>query len=240
MWSGDEPVSRMMRAPRRAIGFVRCNLGSNAMQNLNAIHLPGTRPTSTRYTGIAFAALINGVAVWAILNGLNLHPNPPPPPDTTIRVLTPDTPPVPPMKQPAVKMIIPTMPSTPTVPPPIIPVQQPTDQPPITVTTQQQPLVPPIPDSAASGMTDTHTTPPYPAGARNLSQQGTVTLALSIDATGAVTNAQVKNSSGYSDLDQTAVDWVIAHWRYKPAIQNGQPVASTSMAAVKFDLRQGR
>jgi periplasmic protein TonB len=132
------------------------------------------------------------------------------------------------------------MPTTPVVPQPIIPMQQP-DQTPINVTTQQQqPTTPQVPDSAASGMTETHTTPPYPADARNLSQQGTVTLALTIDATGAVTNAQVKASSGYPDLDQTAVNWVIAHWRYKPAIQSGVPVASTSLAAVKFDLRQAR
>jgi protein TonB len=210
------------------------------MQNLSAMHLPSTRPASTRYTGIAFAALINGVAIWAILNGLNFHPNPPPPPDTTIHILKPDALPTPTTKPPQPVFLRPTMPTTPVVPQPIIPMQQP-DQTPINVTTQQQqPTTPQVPDSAASGMTETHTTPPYPADARNLSQQGTVTLALTIDATGAVTNAQVKASSGYPDLDQTAVNWVIAHWRYKPAIQSGVPVASTSLAAVKFDLRQAR
>lgn len=211
------------------------------MQNLSAIHLPSTRPASTRYTGIAFAALVNGVAIWAILNGLNFHPNPPPPPTTTIQVLKPDVQPTPPMKLPQVTLTKPTTPTqTVVVPKPDIQVQTQPDQSTIATTTQPQVITPQVPDSAASGMTETHTTPPYPADARNLSQQGTVTLALTIDATGAVTNAQVKASSGYPDLDQTAVNWVIAHWRYKPAIQSGVPVASTSLAAVKFDLRQAR
>jgi len=30
----------------------------------------------------------------------------------------------------------------------------------------------------------------------------------------------------------------VAHWKYKPALQNGQPVPSQAQAAVKFDLRQ--
>jgi protein TonB len=208
------------------------------MQNPGAIYAShSARPTSTRYTGIAFAALVNGVAIWAILNGLTFHPGPPPPPPTTIQFLQPEAPPTPPMKQPPVTLVKPTMPATPVVPQPVIPIQQSTEQNPITVTTQPQPANPPIADSGPSGLMDTHSTPPYPADARNLSQQGTVTLALSIDATGAVTNAQVKVSSGYPELDQTAVSWVMAHWRYKPAIQNGAAVASATLAAVRFDLK---
>lgn len=209
------------------------------MQNLNALRMPGTRSTSTRYTGIAFAALVNGVAIWAIMNGLNFHPSPPPPPTpTTVQILKPDVPPTPVTKPAQPTLIKPITTPEAFVPKPVIQVQSPPDQNSILATTQQQSPQPAIPDSAASGVMDTHTTPPYPPDARNLSQQGTVTLALSIDTTGAVTNAQVRTSSGYPELDQTAVSWVIAHWRYKPAIHDGVAVASTSLAAVKFDLRQ--
>jgi protein TonB len=214
--------------------------GSNDMQNLNAMHLPSTRPISTRYPGIAFAALVNGVAIWAIINGLHFRASPPPPQPTTISFVKPDLQPTPAIKPPQPVMVKPATTTELVVPKPDFKVDTQPDQTQIATTTQTEPTTPQIPDSAASGMTDTHSTPPYPAAARNLSQQGTVTLMLSIDATGAVTNAQVKNSSGYPELDQTAVNWVIAHWRYKPAIQNGAPVASTSLAAVKFDLRQAR
>ncbi len=210
------------------------------MQNLSAIHIPSTRPSSTRYTGIVFAALVNGVVIWAIVSGLHIRPSPPQPPDTTVKILKQDVQPTPPMKQPSVKMVTPTMPSTPTVPRPIIPIEQPNNQNPITVTTQQQPVTPQVPDSQAFGIMGTHTTPPYPADARRLDQQGVATLQLSIDANGIVTSATVKASSGYPELDQTAIDWVVGHWRYKPAVQNGTAVASTAVAAVKFDLKNAR
>jgi protein TonB len=52
-----------------------------------------------------------------------------------------------------------------------------------------------------------------------------------------VTNATVEKSSGSSRLDQAAITWVIQNWRYEPATKNGIPVATTTEAAVKFDLR---
>jgi protein TonB len=55
-----------------------------------------------------------------------------------------------------------------------------------------------------------------------------------------VTNAQIEQSSGSNDLDSAAVQWVVAHWRYKPATQNGQPVVSTTEAAVVFNLKNAR
>ena len=213
------------------------------MQNLGATYSPNSfKSASNRYVGFAFAAAINLVAVWAILDGLNIHPS-------VVRYLpkpsrrssnSPDqtAPSKPVVEPPHPTMVKPTT-TTEVVPKPFFAVQ-PASQSTIVATTQQTPPGPPVPDSSASGLTDTHTTPPYPADARNLGHQGTVTLALSIDATGAVTDAQVRVSSGYPELDQTAVSWVIAHWRYKAAVQNGMPVASTTLAAVKFDLKNAR
>jgi protein TonB len=209
------------------------------MQNLGATYSPNSfKPASNRYVGFAFAAAINLVAVWAILDGLNIHPSASIPPTTTIQILPQTAPSKPVVEPPHPTMVKPTT-TTEVVPKPFFAVQ-PASQSTIVATTQQTPPGPPVPDSSASGLTDTHTTPPYPADARNLGHQGTVTLALSIDATGAVTDAQVRVSSGYPELDQTAVSWVIAHWRYKAAVQNGTPVASTTLAAVKFDLKNAR
>jgi outer membrane biosynthesis protein TonB len=45
-------------------------------------------------------------------------------------------------------------------------------------------------------------------------------------------------SSGFPELDQAAVAWVVSHWKYKPAVQGGVTVTSQSQAAVRFDLKQ--
>jgi protein TonB len=95
----------------------------------------------------------------------------------------------------------------------------------------------PTPDSGAVGVLSTHTTPPYPILAIRLGEQGSVQLHVSISATGAVTAAAVTRSSGFPDLDQSAVNWVIAHWKYKPAVQGGVAVASATNAALVFDLK---
>ena len=50
----------------------------------------------------------------------------------------------------------------------------------------------------------------------------------------------VLNHEGYAELDAAAVSWVQAHWKYKPAFQNGIAVTSQAQAAVKFDLRTAR
>ncbi|MEI9991744.1 MAG: energy transducer TonB [Rhizomicrobium sp.] len=125
-----------------------------------------------------------------------------------------------------------------TIPPPVIAVAN--DQPP-PITLPQTPAsnVPPAqPDTDASGVSSTHSTPPYPALARMAAHQGTVTLQLVVSAQGDVASATVLQSSGFPELDQAAVTWVMAHWKYKPAIQNGAPVPSQAQAAVKFDLRR--
>jgi protein TonB len=95
-----------------------------------------------------------------------------------------------------------------------------------------------VPDSGAAGISSSHSTPPYPVEARNAAHQGTVLLQLTVSPRGDVVAAMVVASSGYPELDQTAVDCVIAHWKYKPAIQNGVSVTSQTRAAVKFDLKQ--
>jgi protein TonB len=94
------------------------------------------------------------------------------------------------------------------------------------------------PDSGAAGLANTHSTPPYPLEARTAEHQGTVLLQLTVSPQGDVVAATVVTSSGYPELDQTAVSWVIAHWKYRPAIQNGVAVTSQTQAAVKFDLRR--
>ena len=97
----------------------------------------------------------------------------------------------------------------------------------------------PVPraDSGAAGLSSTHSTPPYPLEAQLQSHQGTVLLAITVSPQGDVVAANVLRSSGYSELDEVAISWVIAHWKYRPAIVDGMAVTSQTQAAVKFDLR---
>ncbi len=122
--------------------------------------------------------------------------------------------------------------------PPVIDVA-PNQSSPIAVQQTQTNTTPPAqPDTGAAGISSTHSIPPYPDLARVASHQGTVLLQIVVSADGSVASASVMQSSGFPELDQAAVAWVTAHWKYKPAMQNGQAVPAQARAAVKFDLRQ--
>lgn len=66
--------------------------------------------------------------------------------------------------------------------------------------------------------------PDYPELSQRLREQGTVNLVLTISIDGRVSDATVAKSSGYDRLDQAAIQWVKAHWRFKPPTQDGKPV----------------
>jgi protein TonB len=95
-------------------------------------------------------------------------------------------------------------------------------------------------DRAAAGILSTHTVPPYPPIVRRIGVEGTVTLRLTVSAEGRVIQAEVVTSSGQGDLDQTARQWILAHWAYKPALENGIAVVSHVLAAVSFSLSSQR
>lgn len=85
----------------------------------------------------------------------------------------------------------------------------------------------------AMALADAHAFPvllaAYPSN-RKLS----VRLLLSVARDGSISDATVSQSSGAASLDQTAIDWVKAHWRYQPALEQGQTVAVTTIAVVAF------
>ena len=61
-------------------------------------------------------------------------------------------------------------------------------------------------------------------------------LLLTIGEDGMVSSAVVRRSSGFARLDAAAVDWVLKHWRYRPAMRGAMPIASTTEAALTFRL----
>ena len=78
--------------------------------------------------------------------------------------------------------------------------------------------------------------PPYPALARRRSHEGTVTLRVVVGADGAVRKAEVAESSGFEELDQSALDTVRTRWRFVPARRGGVAVDSSVLVPVKFSL----
>ena len=82
----------------------------------------------------------------------------------------------------------------------------------------------------------THTAPPYPPIARRIGVEGKVTLRLTVSAEGKVTATEIVSSSGRDDMDQSAQQWIMAHWAYKPALDNGVPTVSQTLATVVFSL----
>jgi|SRR5579871_492546 len=200
--------------------------------------LVARRPmTSQRLMGYGLAGLVNLGLVWMLIDGLALHYIKKPPPELKATVIEQ------PQQQPEMQLPKPTMikPPEDTIAPPQIIVQQPVPQ--NTIQQKVAPVAPAAPvqqavaPTRASGISSTHTTPPYPPDAKRNGQEGTVVLHILISAQGEVTSATVSKSSGVPELDQAAVDWVVKHWKYKPASENGTAVASASDAQVVFNLK---
>jgi protein TonB len=137
-------------------------------------------------------------------------------------------------------------PPPPFVPPPDIVIQQeaaPTN----TITVQSKVATPPPPKVVAApaisspvleaGGAGKCETSYYPPIAVRLNQTGTTTVNVRISADGSVEGVTVTNSSGHDSLDQAAVRCITGAWHYKPAIQNGQPVATTKAYAIVWKLQ---
>jgi periplasmic protein TonB len=104
--------------------------------------------------------------------------------------------------------------------------------------TQTTTLPPPTGiDREAAGIAATHTVPPYPPIARRIGAEGVVTLRLTVGTDGRVSAAEIVTSAGRDDLDQAARDWIIAHWRYRPALRSGNPAAAQLLAKVTYSLK---
>jgi protein TonB len=207
-------------------------------QPIHAMSAGRKEMTPERIAGIGFVAMLHVIVLWAIVAGLMQRIASPPPVGPITATFVPVKP-VPPPPAPKVPVVTVNDPLTASVPKPIIDIKDdtPTRTDAKPEPTPLGPVTPTVADTPAAGVAATHTIPPYPALARRLGQEGTVTLRLTISPQGVVTGADVVKSSGNTDLDQSAVSWVTAHWKYKPAIQNGSPAESRTTAVVVFNLR---
>ncbi len=92
-------------------------------------------------------------------------------------------------------------------------------------------------DRAAAPMSG-NPRPSYPRLARRRGHQGRVIIRALVSSSGHVTQATVKQSSGYDSLDKAALKSV-KRWRFRPAQRRGEPVSATLDVPIVFQLEKG-
>jgi len=77
--------------------------------------------------------------------------------------------------------------------------------------------------------------PPYPAAARRLKLQGTVTVRVLVTPDGHPKSVRLEKTSGVRLLDDAAVE-AVQHWSFVPARRGDKPVAAEVDVPVRFKL----
>jgi TonB family protein len=78
--------------------------------------------------------------------------------------------------------------------------------------------------------------PEYPVSALEQGLEGTVLLSIYVGMNGSAKKVEVKNSSGVSELDTSAVK-AVSQWKFNPAAQGGKAVASWFEFPVRFEVK---
>ncbi len=71
---------------------------------------------------------------------------------------------------------------------------------------------------------------------KRLNEQGTVVLRVLVRSDGSAGTVEVKSSSGFSRLDQAAVD-AVKTWRFNPATVDGKPIDEWYQVPIPFKLQ---
>ena len=212
------------------------------MEQPEHFRLQSVQATPRRFVSIGVVVAIHLVAIWAFATGLAsklIYQA-----DQIIKVevvkeAPPKAPKTPPPPPPELQK-----PPPPFVPPPDLNLQQEVQAAaPTVVTTVTPPPVatkpapPPVTQPASIGKPH-ECQSKYPQLAMRLSHQGKVGIGMTIEADGSVSNVHVTQPSGFDELDQGAVACA-GSWHYKPALQNGNPVAVQWQATVQYRLTGG-
>ncbi|MBS0457290.1 MAG: energy transducer TonB [Proteobacteria bacterium] len=206
------------------------------------------RPDPARVAGIATAIVANAAVIALLMAPLTHAPSEQASrPDTHVAIIVPDRP-IPPLPVPIHQQHI-----TPPQPQRVVPVRQPTVQPPPVVSQQTTPVsipAPTVPPMASVGSDRIDPGPPletslqaiampapeYPRQALREGVEGTVLLELLVDTDGHVLRVRIVHGSGDRRLDEAARAQVLANWRFQPAIRDGHPVQALGTAPVVFRL----
>ena len=77
--------------------------------------------------------------------------------------------------------------------------------------------------------------PAYPAMARRNGEEGRVQLSVRVSAQGRAEQVEVRHSSGYARLDETALA-TVRQWRFVPARRGEEAVAASVLVPIVFRL----
>lgn len=77
--------------------------------------------------------------------------------------------------------------------------------------------------------------PPYPPSKLLAEEEAVLKLRLTIDARGRVVAVEAVGNADPVFLD-AARRHLLAHWRYQPATDDGQPISSTMLITLRFEL----
>ena len=78
--------------------------------------------------------------------------------------------------------------------------------------------------------------PAYPNLSKRLGEQGTVVLRVLVKSDGSAGSVEVKSSSGFPRLDQSAID-AVKTWHFNPATLDGKPVDEWYQVPIPFKLQ---
>lgn len=79
--------------------------------------------------------------------------------------------------------------------------------------------------------------PPYPRETALAGVQGNVLLKVLVDVDGRPLQVAIEQSSGNRLLDRTARDYVLRHWRFQPAMQDGRAVQAYGLVPIAFSMQ---
>lgn len=78
--------------------------------------------------------------------------------------------------------------------------------------------------------------PPYPPRLRRSQVQGEVGVLISIAPDGSPTDVEIAQSCGNTLLDHHTRRWILQHWHFSPALQDGKPLAAQVRTRVAYTL----
>ena len=224
---------------------------------------PALRPTlpdrrvapcaaGARYAGIAGALVIHIVLLVALLQYAPVRRAIAKVTPIMVSVITPAKPEVPP---PPPKQLIPKRIIRTEAPPPVVE-RVPEPPPPVVEsTTAVSPITVPVVTAPAAPVAETviapapppvipprfnadylqNPAPAYPALARRMHEQGRVLIRVLVSVDGMPERIELKASSGYPRLDQSALE-TVRNWKFVPARQGSEKVAAWVVVPITFTL----